>query len=116
MFRILFLTTGFLPSLCVAPATELEIHCRSRWMELKPKGAPQGNPQVVLMKIEEYSRSLEEYRSQMEQINRVIRVAHVSIMECFSSIVVIPCCLVLQFNCGNSVQPGILRHWLLVFT
>ncbi|KAK3283536.1 hypothetical protein CYMTET_8768 [Cymbomonas tetramitiformis] len=40
----------------------------SRWHELKPKGIPQGDPQLVISKIEDDYRIYEELKEEMEKI------------------------------------------------
>jgi hypothetical protein len=43
----------------------------SRWQELKPKGAPNGNAALVLARLDEYSHQVEELQRQAQQYQRV---------------------------------------------
>ncbi|GMH35100.1 hypothetical protein BSKO_02968 [Bryopsis sp. KO-2023] len=42
----------------------------SRWHELKPKGAPQGDPAIILTQIEGFALSLEQFREEAAGIER----------------------------------------------
>ena len=40
----------------------------SRWEGLKPKGAPEGDPQMILTKLEDYDRMVAEMMEEAEKI------------------------------------------------
>lgn len=43
----------------------------SRWQELKPKGTPKGEPELILVKIQEFEQSLEQFKEEAAGIDKV---------------------------------------------
>ncbi len=42
----------------------------SRWSEVRPKGTPQGDPEVLLDKIKQYNNELAEFKEEAERIKK----------------------------------------------
>lgn len=54
----------------------------SRWQELKPKGAPKGEPEVILVKIQEFEQTLIQFKEEATGIEKVKRHS-VSVLRTF---------------------------------